>query len=140
MRVVMMVVSPSVVVVPGDSSIKDLKGLIAASRKGTGLNFATAGTGSTPHFVAEILKLKADAKQQILPFKSGSEASLVVLAMVKAGKLRGVASPWNRRMRPCATWRRPRNRALPMSPSATGRACSRPRARPRPSRTNSTSR
>jgi len=111
--VVMMAVSPSVVVVPGDSGIKDLKGLIAASRKGPGLNFATAGTGSTPHFVAEMLKLRAGAKLQIVPFKSGSEgmaavvgnqvdatseASPVVMSMVKAGKLKAIASTWNRRI------------------------------------------
>lgn len=111
--VVMMAVSPSVIVVPADAPVKDLKGLIAASRKGPGLNFATAGTGSTPHFVAEMLKLKAGAKLQIVPFKSGSEgmaavvgnqvdatseASPVVLSMVKAGKLRAVASTWNRRI------------------------------------------
>ncbi len=111
--VVMMAVSPSVVVVPGDSPIKDLKGLIAASKKGQSLNFATAGTGSTPHFVAEMLKLRAGAKLQIVPYKSGSEgmaavvgnqvdatseASPVVLSMVKAGKLKAVASTWNRRI------------------------------------------
>jgi len=111
--VVMMAVSPSVVVVPADSPIKDLKGLVAASRKGDGLNFATAGTGSTPHFVAEMLKLRAGAKLQIVPFKSGSEgmaavlgkqvdatseASPVVLSMIKAGRLRAIASTWNRRI------------------------------------------
>ena len=111
--VVMMAVSPSVIVVPGDSPIKDLKGLIAASKKGQSLNFATAGTGSTPHFVAEMLKLRAGAKLQIVPYKSGSEgmaavvgnqvdatseASPVVLSMVKAGKLKAVASTWNRRI------------------------------------------
>ncbi|MGM9484347.1 tripartite tricarboxylate transporter substrate binding protein [Roseateles sp. NT4] len=111
--VVMMAVSPSVIVVPGDSPIKDLKGLIAASKKGQNLNFATAGTGSTPHFVAEMLKLRAGAKLQIVPYKSGSEgmaavvgnqvdatseASPVVLSMVKAGKLKAVASTWNRRI------------------------------------------
>lgn len=111
--VVMMAVSPSVLVVPADSPIKDLKGLIAASRKGPGLNFATAGTGSTPHFVAEMLKLRAGAKLQIVPFKSGSEgmaavvgnqvdvtseASPVVLPMVKAGRLRAIASTWSRRI------------------------------------------
>jgi len=111
--VVMMAVSPSVVVVPGDSGIKDLKGLIAASKKGQSLNFATAGTGSTPHFVAEMLKLRAGAKLQIVPFKSGSEgmaavvgnqvdatseASPVVMSMVKAGKLKAIASTWNRRI------------------------------------------
>ncbi|TXI15847.1 MAG: tripartite tricarboxylate transporter substrate binding protein [Roseateles sp.] len=111
--VVMLAVSPSVIVVPASSPIKDLKGLIAASRQGQGLNFATAGTGSTPHFVAEMLKLRAGAKLQIVPFKSGSEgmaavvgqqvdatseASPVVLPMIKAGRLRAIASTWDRRI------------------------------------------
>jgi tripartite-type tricarboxylate transporter receptor subunit TctC len=111
--VVMMAVSPSVIVVPAGSPIKDLKGLIAASKSGPGLNFSTAGTGSTPHFVAEMLKLKAGAKVQIIPFKSGSEgmaavagnqvdvtseASPVVLPMIKGGKLVPIASTWSRRI------------------------------------------
>lgn len=111
--VVMLAVSPSVVVVPGDSPVRDLKGLIALSRKGAGLNFATAGTGSTPHFVAEMLKLRAGMRLQVVPFKSGSEgmtavvgnqvdatseASPVVLSMVKAGRLRAIASTWSRRI------------------------------------------
>ena len=111
--VVMMAVSPSVVVVPADSPIKDLKGLVAASKKGQGLNFSTAGTGSTPHFVAEMLNLKAGAHMQIIPYKSGSEGvaavigkqvdatsegSPVVLPQIKAGRLKPIASTWNRRI------------------------------------------
>src|SRR5450830_658991 len=110
--VAMMAVSPSVIVVPADSPIKDLKGLLAASKTGPGLNFSTAGTGSTPHFVAEMLK-KSGAKLQVVPYKSGSEgvvavvgkqvdatseASVVVLPQIKGGKLRAVASTWNRRI------------------------------------------
>jgi len=111
--VAMMAVSPSVIVVPADSPIKDLKGLITASKSGQGLNFATAGTGSTPHFVAEMLKVKTGAKLQVVPYKSGSEgvvaviskqvdatseASVVVLPQIKGGKLRPLASTWNRRI------------------------------------------
>ncbi len=111
--VAMMAVSPSIIVVPFDSPIKDLKGLIAASKAGPGLNFSTAGTGSTPHFVAEMLKLRSGAKIQVIPYKSGSEgmvavigkqvdatseASVVVLPQIKGGKLRAVASTWNRRI------------------------------------------
>jgi tripartite-type tricarboxylate transporter receptor subunit TctC len=111
--VVMMAVSPSVIVVPADSPIKDLKGLIAASKSGPGLNFATAGTGSTPHFVAEMLNLKAGAKMQIVPYKSGSEGmaavvgkqvdvtsegSPVVLPQIKGNKLKPIASTWSRRI------------------------------------------
>ncbi|WP_240980432.1 tripartite tricarboxylate transporter substrate binding protein [Ramlibacter agri] len=110
--VIMMAVSPSVIVVPADSPIKDLKGLVEASKK-KGLNFSTAGTGSTPHFVAEMLKLKGGANLTIVPYKSGnegvvavmgkqvdatSEASPVVLPQIKGGKLRPLASTWNRRV------------------------------------------
>jgi tripartite-type tricarboxylate transporter receptor subunit TctC len=111
--VAMMAVSPSVIVVPADSPIKDLRGLVAASKAGKGLNFSTAGTGSTPHFVAEMLKLKSGAVLQVIPYKSGSEgmvavigkqvdatseASVVVLPQIKGGKLRAIASTWNRRI------------------------------------------
>jgi tripartite-type tricarboxylate transporter receptor subunit TctC len=111
--VAIMAVSPSIIVVPADSPIKDLKGLIASSKTGQGLNFSTAGTGSTPHFVAEMLKLKTGARMQIVPYKSGSEgmvavmgkqvdatseATVVVLPQIKAGKLRALASTWNRRI------------------------------------------
>ncbi len=111
--VALMAVSPSVIVVPADSPYKDLKSLVAASKQGQGLNFSTAGTGSTPHFVAEMLKVSAGAKLQIVPYKSGSEgvvavigkqvdatseASVVTLPQIKGGKLRAVASTWNRRI------------------------------------------
>jgi len=111
--VALLAVSPSVIVVPPDSPIKDLKGLVAASKKGQGLTFSTAGTGSTPHFVAAMLKYKAGAKLDIIPYKSGSEgvvavigkqveatseASPVVLPQIKGGKLRPIASTWNRRV------------------------------------------
>jgi tripartite-type tricarboxylate transporter receptor subunit TctC len=111
--VAMLAVSPSVIVVPADSPIKDLKGLVASGKGGRSLNFATAGTGSTPHFVAEMLKLATGAKLEIIPYKSGSEgmvavvgkqvdatseASVVVLPQVKGGKLRPIASTWNTRI------------------------------------------
>jgi tripartite-type tricarboxylate transporter receptor subunit TctC len=112
--VALMGVNPSIIVVPLDSPIKDLKDLVARSKTGTGLNFSTAGTGSTPHFVAEMLKLASGAKLTIVPFKSGgesmlavagkqvdatSEASMVVLPQVKAGgRLRAIASSWNTRI------------------------------------------
>jgi tripartite-type tricarboxylate transporter receptor subunit TctC len=111
--VVLMAVSPSVIVVPPDSPIKDLKDMVAQSKKGKGLTFSTAGTGSTPHFVAGMLQHKAGAKLDIIPYKSGSEgvvavigkqvdatseASPVVLPQIKGGKLRPIASTWNRRV------------------------------------------
>ncbi len=111
--VALMAVSPSVIVVPVDSPYKDLKALVAASKQGQGLNFSTAGTGSTPHFVAEMLKVGGGAKLTIVPYKSGSEgviavigkqvdatseASVITLPQIKGGKLRPLASTWNRRI------------------------------------------
>lgn len=111
--VVFMALSPSVIVVPADSPVKDLKDLVAQSKKGKGLTFSTAGTGSTPHFVAAMLEYKAGAKLDVVPYKSGSEgmvavigkqveatseASPVVLPQIKGGKLRPIASTWTRRV------------------------------------------
>lgn len=111
--VAMMAVSPSIIVVPIDSPIKDLKGLIEASKRSKGVNFSTAGTGSTPHFVAEMLKIKSGGKFEIVPYKSGSEgmvavisnqvdatseASVVVIPQIKGGKLKPIASTWNKRI------------------------------------------
>jgi tripartite-type tricarboxylate transporter receptor subunit TctC len=110
--VVMMAVSPSVIVVPADSPYKNLKDFIEASKKKPQA-FSTAGTGSTPHFVAEMLKLKGGAHLNIIPYKSGSEGviavigkqvdatsegSPVVIPQIQGGKLRPLASTWSRRV------------------------------------------
>ena len=110
----MMAVSPSIIVVNADSSIHNLKGLIAKAQLNPGLTFATAGSGSTPHFVEEMLKLYAGGgNYEIIPYKSGSEgvfavvskqvdatseASVVVLPQIEGGKLRPIASTWNKRI------------------------------------------
>jgi tripartite-type tricarboxylate transporter receptor subunit TctC len=111
--VALMAVSPSIIVVPADSPIKDLKGFVAASKAGTGLNFSTAGTGSTPHFVVEMLRHDTHGKLLVVPYKSGaesmfavmakqvdatSEASVVVLPQIKGGRLRAIASTWSSRI------------------------------------------
>ena len=105
--------APSVVLVPASSPYRDLKDFVAASKAGAGFHFATAGTVSTPHFVAEILSTSYGAKLDVVPYKSGSEslnavlanqveatseASIVVLGQLNAGKLRGLATTWTRRI------------------------------------------
>ena len=55
----MMAVSPSIIVVNSESPIQNFKDLLAKAKNKPGVTFATAGTGSTPHFVAEMLKLFA---------------------------------------------------------------------------------
>ena len=109
----LLAISPSVIVVSGDSKINDLKDLLAVAKEPQGLNFSTAGTGSTPHFVAEMLKVKAGGKYEIIPYKSGSEgmvavisnqvdvtseSSVVVIPQIQGGKLKAIASTWSKRI------------------------------------------
>ena len=111
--VAMIGLAPSVVVAPIDTPYKDLKDFVAASKKGKGLHFATAGTGSTPHFVEGILEKNHGAKLDVVPYKSGSEsitavlghqvdatseASIVVLPFIKSGKLKPLATTWTQRI------------------------------------------
>ncbi len=112
--VVMIGLAPSVIVVPSDSKYNNLKDLVEASKAGKGLHFATAGTGSTPHFVAEMLNTQYGAKLEPVPYKSGSEgvvavisgqvagtseASIVALPHVKpGGKFKALATTWVRRI------------------------------------------
>ncbi|CAG2130249.1 hypothetical protein LMG31506_00778 [Cupriavidus yeoncheonensis] len=106
-------VSPSVIVASPSLPANNLKELIDYSKKQSGgVNFATAGSGSTPHFVEEMLKEKG-ASLTPVPYKSGSEsitavmggqvaatseASVVVLPHIKAGKLKALGATWDKRM------------------------------------------
>lgn len=111
--VAMVGLAPSVILVPADAPYNNLKEFIAASQKGVGFHWATAGTGSTPHFVSGILETKYGAKLDIVPYKSGSEsitavlgkqveatseASIVALPYVKSGKLKALADTWTARI------------------------------------------
>jgi len=111
--VAMIGLAPSVIVAPADAPYKDLKEFVAASKKGQGLHFATAGTGSTPHFVEGLLEKDHGAKLDVVPYKSGSEsitavlgnqvdatseASIVVLPYIRSGKLKALATTWTQRI------------------------------------------
>ena len=112
--VVMIGLAPSVIVVPRNSPYNNLRDFVEASKKGHGFNFATAGTGSTPHFVAEMLNVKYGAKLQPVPYKSGqesttavlggqvdgtSEASIIALPHVlHEGKFKALATTWTQRI------------------------------------------
>lgn len=111
--VAMIALAPSVIIVPANSPYQNIKDFISKSKSNGGLNFATAGTGSTPHFVAELLNIKADAKLRVIPYKSGSEsltavisgqvdatseASIVVLPFIKSGRVRALSTTWTHRL------------------------------------------
>jgi len=109
----MIAVAPSVIVVNPSVPASNLKEFVAwAKAQSGGINWATAGGGSTPHFVAEMLR-EAGVNLTIVPYKSGSEgmtavlsnnvhatseASIVVLPQVKAGKLKAVATTYSKRI------------------------------------------
>ena len=111
--VAMIGLAPSVIIVPANSPYKDLKEFVEASKKGKGLHWSTAGVGSTPHFVEGMLTTDYGARLDVVPYKSGnesvaavlgnqvdatSEASIVVLPQIKAGKLKALATTWTQRI------------------------------------------
>jgi tripartite-type tricarboxylate transporter receptor subunit TctC len=111
----MIAVAPSVIVVNPNIPATNMKEFVAwAKNQGDkGVNWATAGTASTPHFVAEMLKEAGVTNLNIIPYKSGgesvtavissnvagtSEASIVVIPQIKAGKMKAIATTYDSRI------------------------------------------
>jgi len=109
----MIAAAPSVIVVHPSIPASNMKEFVAwAKSQPNGVLWATAGTASTPHFVAEMLK-DAGVSVTIVPYRSGnegvtsvisnntqatSEASIVVLPQVKGGKLKAIATTYDTRI------------------------------------------
>src|SRR5205085_4668300 len=76
----MIAVAPSVIVVHPSIPANNMKEFIAwAKNQGAnGVTWATAGTASTPHFVAEMLKEAGVTNITIVPYKSGGEGVTAV--------------------------------------------------------------
>ena len=99
--------SPLVLVAGAETPYKTLKDVIAAAKAKPGqLNFASPGTGTSPHLAGELLKTTAQIDMSHVPYKGSGPAltdlvggtvplmfdtMLVVGAQVKAGKLRPIA-------------------------------------------------
>ena len=112
--VAMIGLAPSVVAGAGRRAVQGPEGIHRRLEEaGDGFHWATAGTGSTPHFVAGVLQTKYGAKLDIVPYKSGSEsitavlgkqveatseASIVALPYIKSGKLKALADTWTQRI------------------------------------------
>lgn len=111
----MIAVAPSVIVVHPSVPADNMQEFIAwAKTQGAkGVNWATAGTGSTPHFVAEMIKEATGVTLNIIPYRSGndgvtavisnsvaatSEASIVVLPQIQAGLLKPIATTYEKRI------------------------------------------
>ncbi len=72
---------PLVMIVPGGSTIKDLKGFIDTARAKPGaLRFGAQGLGSSSHIFAEWMNSLAGVKVTIVPYKGGGPALTGILA------------------------------------------------------------
>jgi tripartite-type tricarboxylate transporter receptor subunit TctC len=111
----MIAVAPSVIVVNPGVPASNMKEFVAwAKTQGAnGVTWATAGSGSTPHFVAEMVKEASGIFMTIVPFRSGgdgvnavlantasatSEASIIVLPQIQAGLLKPIATTYIKRI------------------------------------------
>lgn len=111
----MIAVAPSTIVVHPSVPASNMKEFMAwAKAQGDrGVTWGTAGVGSTPHFVAEMIKEAGDVSVTIVPFRSGndsinavlsntvsatSEASIVVLPQIEAGLLKAIATTYTKRI------------------------------------------
>jgi tripartite-type tricarboxylate transporter receptor subunit TctC len=111
----MIAVAPSVIVVHPSIPVSNMKEFVSWSKNqgDKGVNWSTAGTASTPHFVAEMLKEAGVTNINIIPYKSGSEgvtavisnnvvgtseASIVVIPQIKAGKLKAIGTTYDTRI------------------------------------------
>lgn len=111
----MIAVAPSTIVVHPSVPASNMKEFMAwAKAQGAkGITWSTAGSGSTPHFVAEMIKEAGDVSVTIVPFRSGSdsinavmsntvaatsEASIVVLPQIEAGLLKAIATTYTKRI------------------------------------------
>jgi tripartite-type tricarboxylate transporter receptor subunit TctC len=100
--------TPTLLVVSATSSFKSIKDLAAAAAKPPGINFASAGNGTSGHLAGELLKAQLGGGEMVhVPYKEGSLAlsdvmagqaqfmfyhPAAVLPHIKAGKLRALGA------------------------------------------------
>jgi tripartite-type tricarboxylate transporter receptor subunit TctC len=111
----MIAVAPSTIVVHPSVPANNMAELVtwAKAQGGKGVNWATAGNGSTPEFVAAMFTEATGVSFTIVPYKSGgdgvaavmsnnvaatSEASIVVLPQIQAGLLKAIATTYEKRI------------------------------------------
>ena len=111
----MIAVAPSTIIVHPSVPANNMAEFIAWAKAqgGKGVTWATAGNGSTPEFVAEMIKEATGISLVIVPYRSGgdgvngvlsnnvsatSEASIVVIPKIKAGLLKAIATTYEKRI------------------------------------------
>lgn len=107
--------SPNTTVVKADAPWKSLEDVIAEAKKNPGhLTYGSAGPGTTPHFIGELVKLKTRIDMTHVPLGSESAAATAVLgghvniafltlgttrSHIEAGTMRALAVASNRRLK-----------------------------------------
>jgi tripartite-type tricarboxylate transporter receptor subunit TctC len=67
--------APTVLIVPANSPIKDVSGLVAAAQKAPGtLNFGSGGAGTSVHLAGELFKLQTKTQMTHVPYKGSAPA------------------------------------------------------------------
>ncbi len=111
----MIAVAPSTIIVHPNVPVNNMAEFVtwAKAQGEKGVNWSTAGNGSTPEFVAEMIKEATGLSFTIVPYKSGgdsvnavlannvsatSEASIVVLPKIQAGLLKAIATTYEKRI------------------------------------------
>ena len=110
----MIAAAPSTIVVNPSVPVSNLAEFVAwAKAQGGKATWSTAGNGSTPDFVGEMIKEATGVSFTIVPYRSGgdsvngviandvsatSEASIVVLPKIQAGMLKAIATTYEKRI------------------------------------------
>ncbi len=105
--VTLLATSPNIVVVHPSLPVKSIKELIALAQSAPGrINYASGGSGTTPHLASELFNVMAKIKLTHVPYKSAGPAliallsgevplsmlsPLAVLPHVNSGRLRAIA-------------------------------------------------
>ena len=99
--------TPTLLVVGANSPFATLKDLAAAANKAPGINFASAGNGTSGHLAGELLKKLVGGQMVHVPYKEGGQAvtdviggqahfmfyhPAAVVPHMKAGKLRALGA------------------------------------------------
>ena len=107
--------SPNTTVVKSDAPWKSFEEFIAEAKKDPGaLTYGSAGPGTTPHFIGELVKLKTEIDMTHVPLGSESAAATAVLgghvniafltlgttrSHIEAGTMRALAVASNKRLK-----------------------------------------
>lgn len=112
--IAMVAEGPNLIVVNKDLPVKDLKDLVAlAGKTPGGLQYASAGNGTSSHLSTEMLAQKSGVKLIQIPYKNGGQAILdltygrvplmvyqipALLPHLKSGSIRAIAVPAKARL------------------------------------------